>query len=261
MHDPEPAPSHILVVDDTATNLTFATCMLQLITPHGKVSGVCSGLEALERLGATAFTLVFMDIEMPGMGGIAATQAIRKFNKKVPVIALTGDDSSELRVRCKEAGMNGFVAKPFRQQELAAVVAAWNGVDVGVQEDSHILLVDHTETNLLLASYLLQRIVPSGKVSCANSGAQALDMVGATSFTMVLIATDMPGMNGLAATEAIRKFNKKVAVIALSGDDSSELKARCMAAGMNAVILKPFRQQDLAAMVTSWNGVDVAQPC
>ncbi|MCP4716063.1 MAG: response regulator [Deltaproteobacteria bacterium] len=113
----------ILVADDNETNRVVALGVLgKLGYPADTVN---NGKEALSALETKKYDLVFMDVQMPVMDGFKATQAIRKKEKnqhRTPVIAMTAHASQDDRRRCIDAGMDDYVAKPIRPQELAAVI-------------------------------------------------------------------------------------------------------------------------------------------
>ncbi len=118
-----PVQGRALVVEDNAINQQIAREMLQDL---GLTVEICAnGQEALTRLEqAEPFDLVFMDMHMPVMDGLAATRALRRDARweKLPVIAMTANVMSADRERCAAAGMNDFVAKPVDADALAAVV-------------------------------------------------------------------------------------------------------------------------------------------
>jgi hypothetical protein len=94
-----------------------------LLASLGHVSHFAfDGQEALKAAATRSFDLVLMDLHMPQMDGIAATQAIRALpdahRSTVPILALTADAFEETEERCIEAGMNGFLRKPLKPQEL-----------------------------------------------------------------------------------------------------------------------------------------------
>ena len=85
-----------------------------------------NGKEALELMedenSKGRFDLIFMDIQMPVMNGLDATREIRKFNKDIPIIAMTADAFSENVTECLEAGMNGHIAKPIDMKLVLAEI-------------------------------------------------------------------------------------------------------------------------------------------
>jgi two-component system sensor histidine kinase/response regulator len=122
--DPQLSRLHILVVDDNGTNRNLATRML---TNAGYlVTSAENGREALAQLEQTQFDLVLMDVQMPYMDGFEATAAIRKAEavtgQHVPVVAMTAHAMKGDRERCLVAGMDAYVSKPVRSEELKSVI-------------------------------------------------------------------------------------------------------------------------------------------
>lgn len=108
----------ILVAEDVEVNREIIS---ELFASLGlRVSCVNNGQEALDRIEKKCPDLVLMDIQMPVMDGYAAVQALRKDARyaSLPVIALTANALLEERQRCLDIGMNGFVSKPIRMDEL-----------------------------------------------------------------------------------------------------------------------------------------------
>jgi signal transduction histidine kinase/ActR/RegA family two-component response regulator len=117
----------LLVVDDTETNREIA---IKLLSLEGAICEPAeNGRAAIERLRANPFDfdLVLMDVQMPDMDGLEATRIIRHDLGLVdlPVIALTAGTMASQREVALAAGMNGFVAKPFRLRELVAALSPW----------------------------------------------------------------------------------------------------------------------------------------
>ena len=116
---PLPARTHILIVDDNATNRTVASALCEMFGCTTQTAD--DGVEAVEAARASRFDLILMDIKMPRMDGIEATQAIRRLPGKlgkVPIVALTanGDaDSTRVYLSC---GMDAVVEKPIKPDRL-----------------------------------------------------------------------------------------------------------------------------------------------
>jgi CheY-like chemotaxis protein len=111
---------HILLAEDNLINQRLA---VRLLEKHGCVtSAVVNGKEALQSYSEHEFDLVLMDIHMPEMGGIEATQAIRRLEaltgRHVPIIALTASAMNEDRRGCLAAGMDDYLTKPINPEEL-----------------------------------------------------------------------------------------------------------------------------------------------
>ncbi|MBX3414331.1 MAG: response regulator [Pirellulales bacterium] len=117
-------PLRILLAEDNAINQKVAVSMLGARGHH--VVCASDGREALERLGQEQFDLVLMDVQMPVMGGLEATAAIRAqeqgTGQHLPIIAMTAHAMKGDREDCLAAGMDDYVAKPIRARELFAAV-------------------------------------------------------------------------------------------------------------------------------------------
>jgi signal transduction histidine kinase/AmiR/NasT family two-component response regulator len=121
---------HILVAEDVPTNQLVARTLL---TKHGyQVTIAGDGVHAVEAFIAGRFDAVLMDMQMPRLDGIAATARIREFEvsqsardageRRVPIIALTANAFAEDRQRCLNAGMDDFLSKPFKADEVFATL-------------------------------------------------------------------------------------------------------------------------------------------
>ncbi|PRA66578.1 hybrid sensor histidine kinase/response regulator [Pseudomonas sp. MYb187] len=117
--------ARILLVEDNPVNQLVAKGMLAKL--GCEVNIAAHGAEALEQLHATPFDLVLMDCNMPVMDGYEASRRIRQSGHwpDLPIVALTANAMPEERERCRAAGMNDYLAKPFRREELLALIDHW----------------------------------------------------------------------------------------------------------------------------------------
>jgi PAS domain S-box-containing protein len=117
----------VLVAEDNAVNQRLAA---RLLEKRGhRVSVTANGREAVEALANQTFDLVLMDLQMPEMDGFEATAAIREREKgngvHMPIIALTAHAMKGDRERCLAAGMDGYLSKPIRPQELDVILETY----------------------------------------------------------------------------------------------------------------------------------------
>ena len=110
----------VLLAEDNPVNQKLAQLMLAKLGHRAVVAG--NGEEAVALVAREAFDLVLMDMQMPVMDGIEATRRIRAAGVALPIVAMTANAMEADRERCREAGMDGFLAKPVRAPELAAVI-------------------------------------------------------------------------------------------------------------------------------------------
>jgi two-component system sensor histidine kinase BarA len=121
-----PAPT-ILAVDDNEANLKLVTVLLEDMGI--KVIAADSGPQALLELEQHDIDMIFMDIQMPGMSGLEATQLIRlkKTSKELPIIALTAHAISDEKDNILKVGMNDYQTKPINNDQLMQCIERWTG--------------------------------------------------------------------------------------------------------------------------------------
>jgi two-component system, sensor histidine kinase SagS len=117
--------ARILLVEDNPVNQLVAKGMLAKL--GCQVQLATQGVEALEWLEREDFDLVLMDCNMPVMDGYEASRRIRQSGRwpELPIVALTANAMPEERERCRAAGMSDYLAKPFRREELLALIDHW----------------------------------------------------------------------------------------------------------------------------------------
>ncbi len=116
----------ILVVDDNEMNRIVATTILNNFQAVTLEAG--NGREAIELLKEAQPDLVLMDVQMPVMDGIEATRIIRSgISASIPIIALTANAIKGDNDKCIEAGMNDYISKPFKEEELVKSITRWLG--------------------------------------------------------------------------------------------------------------------------------------
>jgi len=128
--EPRPNPAsisrsrRILLVEDNAVNRLVAQLLLEKRGHRVVVAG--NGREALDLLAQQSIDLVLMDVQMPEMGGIEATEALREKEKRtgqrLPVVAMTAGAMKGDEERCRQAGMDGYVVKPIKSSLLFAAI-------------------------------------------------------------------------------------------------------------------------------------------
>jgi CheY-like chemotaxis protein len=118
--------SRILVVEDNAVNQKVACRLLQRLGLHTDVAA--NGREAVEMSALVSYGLILMDCQMPEMDGYEATRDIRRregATRQVAVIAMTADAVTGSRERCMEAGMDDYISKPVRVDDLCQALGKW----------------------------------------------------------------------------------------------------------------------------------------
>jgi CheY-like chemotaxis protein len=121
---PAATGKRILLAEDNPVNQQLA---LRILEKQGhSIEIACTGQEAVAKSEAEDFDAILMDVQMPDMDGLEATEAIRRreqgTRKHVPIIAVTAHAMAGDRERCLQAGMDGYLSKPIRAQEVIDVL-------------------------------------------------------------------------------------------------------------------------------------------
>jgi CheY-like chemotaxis protein len=173
--------------------------------------------------------------------------------------------------RCQELGVSAYLLKPIRQSELREAIARVLGAKEQEGEiplitryslqDARdpatflrVLLAEDNAVNQRLAVRLLEK--RGHKVVVAGNGREALEALEKESFDLVLMDVQMPEMDGLAATVAIREkengTNTHVPVVALTAHAMKGDRERCLTAGMDGYLSKPIRPPELDAILETY---------
>jgi PAS domain S-box-containing protein len=118
----------ILIVEDNKINAEIAKTML--VKLGAKVEIAANGIEAIDKVFDNEYALIFMDVQMPTMSGYEATERIREFerntdHKRTPIIALTANVVSDSKEKCLASGMDDFLIKPFRKDDILKSLIKW----------------------------------------------------------------------------------------------------------------------------------------
>ena len=129
----------VLAVDDNVANLKLIDSLLQELV--FSVTTAKSGEEAIKLAKSKSFELIFMDIQMPGIDGITASQKIRheSMNRHTPIIAVTAHAIAEERANILASGMDGFLPKPIDESSLKKVINRWVAKPKFTHFDLHTL--------------------------------------------------------------------------------------------------------------------------
>ena len=251
-----------LVVDDNVNVCKSVTDMLQKVGMCSEwcVSGKEAVIQAEESLrDGDHFKVFVIDWLMPDMNGIETARRIRKIvGEEAFIIMMTAYDWADIENEAKEAGVTGFISKPFFPSELQKVLLQVIGKEDVEQaskkeqiislKGKKVLMVDDNELNLKIA--VLQFQQQEMVVDTALNGKIAVDKIrenGIDAYDFVLMDVQMPVMDGYEATSVIRKLpdGDKLKIIAYSANAFEEDREKSLKAGMNGHIAKPLKISEL----------------
>ena len=264
----------VLAVDDNASNREILENQLEgWATKHTVTSSPLRALEYLREavLDDTPYDAALLDMHMPEMDGLALARAI----KSVPALAgvhlmmLSSASHDNEQVRC-QAGIELHLSKPIRQNDLYNALVSLVDHDVIVSrvtrfdEDSgsslsgRVLVAEDNAVNqeMVRGSLNLLGLDPH----IVDDGEAAVAALANEPFDLVLMDCRMPRMDGFAATAAIRQGETArggethIPIIALTADALSGDREKCLEAGMDDYLSKPFTVQQLRERLQKWLG-------
>ncbi len=256
-----------LIIDDNATSMRV---LGETLAGFGMAAhGVADGEAALAELAREPYSVVLLDSVVPNTDSFALARQIHALPSAPGlVVLLAGKDRKGELSRCRQAGVRAHLSKPApRQQLLAAIVEALSGQDeAGAPhgEDGRtapgrrlqVLLVDDNSFNQQVGVLKLEK--KGHAVRVASCGSEALAAHAATTFDLILMDMQMPDMDGMAVTRAIRAkeegTGRRTPIIAMTAHASTEARLQCQEAGMDGFVTKPFKDQDL------WQAIAEAVP-
>jgi len=248
----------VLLVDDQSDQRNLGSeCLMDW-----NFTTASNGEEAVELLRKNGnFDVVLMDIRMPGMDGIEAASIIRNTLKlTMPIIAVSGEVLEGTINECTDAGMNSFISKPYKREELIKrIVSNLERYDLFNSEDDtpeteHLkgkraLVVEDNMINQMVTLRQLKNL--HCEVDVIDDGNMVLKQLLKNNYDFVLMDLYMNEMGGFEATRELRKNGINIPVIAFSGDDSTETVENCFEAGMNGLILKPSSSPEMASKINT----------
>lgn len=254
-----------------------------------------TALKAHSRLNITAsdnpFDLLILEVQMAGMDGFELVEKIKQAPAldQIPIIILTSMGMIGDSKKCRDLKIQGYLTKPVRQQDLKIAIKSILNHDQAVpgslkspitrhtilennRKGIQILLVEDYPTNQQVAMRHLRR--QGYQVSLAVNGQQAVDQFKNRQFHLILMDIQMPIMDGYEATRLIREHEKKLAaafvlntpgqgqrihrttIIAMTAHAIKSYREKCLAAGMDDFMTKPFKKREFLALVSSYTSVN-----
>jgi CheY-like chemotaxis protein len=239
-----------------------------------------SGRAALETLECAAgsgalFPLVFLDAHLPEMDGLSVAEQIKQNPrlKRTTILMLSSSDQRDIEGRCRQIGVPIYLRKPITRTELwEAMITALSRSELQQEETTainrgyapqhyrdkipmerlRILLAEDNVVNQRLVVRLLEK---HGHIMlAASTGYEVLAILEHQSVDLVLMDVQMPEMDGLEATAAIREQERQrgghLPIIALTAHAMKGDQERCLAVGMDGYVSKPINAQALLAAIS-----------
>ncbi len=262
----------ILLAEDDPANQDVAAGILRSL--GCAVDVAANGKEAVAAHTRNAYDLIFMDLQMPGTDGLAATRRIREREgslgspqNHVPIIALTARTLQDDREICLATGMDDYIKKPLRRTDLPKMLDRWLPIQPSLKQSTgsfptaQVLLAEDDPINQQVVRLMLEKL--NCEVTVTVNGREAVEAYRNQLFDLILLDCQMPLMDGFGAARAIRDHERsqeragtpapaRIPVIAVTGYPTADDRAKCHEAGMDDLLCKPFTLDDMGRIVHRW---------
>ncbi len=275
----------VLIIDDNKVNRDIYRKYLEFWGCFPFVAN--GGKHALSLLEKSTVDLILLDFQMPGMNGFEFAAKVRKQSvfSNIPIIILTSMGMMGDSKTCKEIGIQGYLSKPVKREELKMTIAfvldrvekkenpeiinkelfTRHSITDELRKRIQILLVEDYPTNQRIA---LRHLNKAGfDVQLAQTGKEAVDLFKTKQFNLILMDIQMPEMDGYEATRAIRDLEKDLAgskneidripIIAMTAHAMKGDREECLICGMDDYMSKPLKKETLISMIYKW--IDIKQ--
>ena len=258
----------VLIVDDNATcRGILAEWCIGWGMRADQASGAQRGVEMMRaaRAAGRQYDFLLLDAQMPEMDGFAAAARIREeggLSGAALVLMLTSSDLPNDAVRCRALGVGKYLVKPVMPGDLQEAILMTLGLEEGKQEERapeasltagptlaglRVLVAEDHPVNRKLVTKLLEKrsVVPV----LASDGREVLRALESDTFDLILMDIQMPVMDGLQTTTAIREREREtgghVPILAMTAHAMDRDREKCLKVGMDAYVTKPVSPEEL----------------
>jgi len=269
---PKPLLKKVLVVDDNATNLHLMEETLGYFQIYCETC--TNGPDALlkiesARINGKPFDLIITDHHMPGMDGI---NLVREIKESIPgvsqpfILMLSSLEKNLYQNEADKTGINKFISKPVKLHELNSTLLSlfeknmhndslhpsFDSIEK-ITQSASIMVVDDDPINMMLISEVLKRM--GFDIIQMQNGKEVIESLPHYDPVLIFMDVNMPEMDGYTTTRIIRKMQtaqSNVPIIALTADAMKGDRERCLDAGMNNYISKPFKMEEIESVLREY---------
>ncbi|PWT72633.1 MAG: hypothetical protein C5B59_15310, partial [Bacteroidetes bacterium] len=268
----KPYLQKVLVVDDNVTNLHLIQEILSYFEIYSETS--TNGPDALKKINYAIehkqpFDLIMTDHHMQGMSGITLVKEIKS---RIPgyhvpfILMISSLEKNMYQYEAEKVGINKFISKPVKLHELNSTILSLFEKNMGndllhpsfeamekISQAANIMVVDDDPINMMLISEVLRRM--GFEVIQMQNGKEVLEALPHYEPVLIFMDVNMPEMDGYTATKHIRNLQEpqcNIPIVALTADAMKGDRERCLEAGMNNYISKPFKLEEIEAVLKEY---------
>ncbi len=213
------------------------------------VTLVENGREAVLNASYQKYQIILLDMQMPLMGGREAAKRMRELGIEAPIIAFTANVMKHQIQEYKTLGFNSVIEKPINQDKLYAVLREFVREENTLTAHGRVLLVEDNTVNQMVLKRMVLKAHDQLEITIANHGQEAVDLAADNEFDLVLMDMEMPVMDGLTATRALRERGFSAPIVIVTGNIDPAHVRQCLDAGADGHLAKPIDNQALQSLL------------
>jgi two-component system CAI-1 autoinducer sensor kinase/phosphatase CqsS len=260
----------ILLVDDYKVNVVPLKAKIEAHLPNFLCDIEIDSTKVPALIAKEKYNLILMDLNMPEMDGFECAKAIRKIDKKIPILAHTSHKTTEVAQKAIKAGMNGFMTKPCDNMVMLRNVSKWcfnefSSIGIINKKDTKkllgdkvIVLIDDQQINLTMMTAFIKQYAK--EVISFYNPQEALIEIKKHYKKIDIVVTDinMPGLSGDELAVEIRKLESKYSklylpIIALTGEVEDEAIHEFLQKGMTDFVVKGSDLDYMTQIIALWS--------
>jgi len=248
----------LLITDDDELSLNISNRLIEFGLRGESVNSGSRALQILQSDAGQTFQLALIDADMSGLGGLRLVEKISEIGPlaELKLMMLAGQEHAALSTSPSSARVDRWMYKPLQYEnfdliliELFADPLTEAEMNPALPDTTLLLVEDDRVTQDFVRGILAQT---EFRLQIASNGAEALALLQSHSPELIFMDCQMPVLDGFEATQHIRQTGHQMPIVALTARVFAADAKRCLDAGMDDFLRKPFRQQDLLAMIDKW---------
>jgi len=241
---------HVLIIEDSNTSRILLSKLLKSIIPNVETSLASNGKSALLLLASEIkFDLIILDLGLPDIGGLQVIELSKDLDLQCPVITISDESNQEALKKSIELGAVDYITKPLNRNQLIKVLKN----HIAIKEDASdkkILIVEDDKCSRMILDKIAHK--SAFKTELASNGFEAIRLVKKHYFSCILMDIRMPFMDGIEATQIIKRDFPDIPVIFITAEPVDQVYEQCIKVGGSLVLSKPINKKNLVSSIQNF---------
>jgi DNA-binding NtrC family response regulator len=236
-----PRPITMLIADDSHVTVQLLTEAARMSKLPLRLSTTDNGRDCLTLLNSSNIDLAFIDVHMPELSGTEAFWSARKLGIKTFVTLMSSPPAAEAVDMAIKLRAYEFLFKPFALDDALAIMTTY----ARISSPTKVLIVDDSSSVRQIVQKILRDSVFNCEIAEAGDGETAVTLARRTSFDVVFLDCNMPGMSGITTMKRLALIKPSLKIVMISGEHNATSESEALDGGACAFMHKPFNSQDV----------------